>query len=90
MSCHISRSFVACVTVIALAAGLAGPARVQGQSPRDNRPALAGPERLLGVVWDWIVGELAPGAAFESLWGTEGWGMDPNGEAGTLPPPDHP
>jgi hypothetical protein len=71
MSCHI-RSLVACVTVIVLAAGLAGP------------------ERLLGAIWDWIAGEIAPGA-FQSLWGTEGWGMDPNGGGPTnLPPGGHP
>jgi hypothetical protein len=91
MSCHLRRSFVACVTVIALTAGLAGAARVQGQAFREDRPSVAGPEGLLGAVWDWIVREIAPEGAFGSLWGKEGWGMDPNGGAGTPPPPDgHP
>jgi hypothetical protein len=87
MSCHI-RSFVACVTVVALAAGLAGPAAVHGQPLCETRSSVAGPERLLGAIWDWIAGAVAPGAAFEGLWGPEGWGMDPNGGGRTSPPPD--
>lgn len=90
MSCHI-RSFVACVTVLVLAASLAGPVLAQDQPLREDRPAVAGPERLLSAVWAWIAGEIAPGDTWGSLWGAEGWGMDPNGGGRTSPPPDdHP